>query len=144
MIPDSDDIARHCKGSWIQEDGRVSSNAFKLRPNESYLSVSWLDFWGKESSEENLEETRKAFKRKGFELRKSARFAVAQVGVMCDAVATESQGKTIEVLHEPDVPHDESHSGIYNTASIEALEEAVVAEIIAAVITPDQIFPAIE
>lgn len=145
VIPESDDIARHVKGSYLQPDGRVSLHAFMLRHDkgEEYLSISWLDNWKLGSIEKNLEETRKAFRRKSFDLRRSARFAVAQVGAMRRSVAEASQGETVTVLHKPEDPKDLSHSGIYGTDSIESLEEAMVAEIIAGVIPPDHIFPAI-
>jgi len=108
VVPDSNNIARHFKGSYLQEDGRVSHTAFMLRHDkgEEYLSVSWLDYWKLGSTEKNLEETRKAFRRKSFDLRRSARFSVVQVGSMRRAVTEASQGKTVTVIRFPSESHN--------------------------------------
>jgi len=141
VIPDKDDIARYCKASYIQQDGCVSGDAFKLRPNEEFLSVSWLNYWCKDSFEENIAATRNALQR-NLSISRRAKLAVANVGRMREDVQQASSGDSVRVLHDPDST-DPSHSGIYGTDSIENLEEAIVAEIFAGGIPSHQVYSAI-
>jgi len=141
VIPDKDDIARYCKASYIQQDGRVSGEAFKLRPNEEFLSVSWVNYWCKDSFEENITVTRNVLQR-NLRINRRAKLAVVNVGRMREDVQQASSGETVRVLHEPS-SSDHSHSGIYGTNSIENLEEAIVAEILAGGISSHQIYSAI-
>lgn len=141
VIPDKDDIARYCKASYIQQDGCVSGDAFKLRPEEDFLSVSWLNYWRKGSFEENIAATRNALQRK-LKISRKAKLAVVNVGSMRENVQQALSGETVSVLHEPSST-DPSHSGIYGTNSIENLEEAIVAEILAGGISSHQVYFAI-
>ena len=43
-LPDDAHVVRYVKSSWISdEDGSIDGEAFRLKSNESGLSVNWLN-----------------------------------------------------------------------------------------------------
>jgi hypothetical protein len=131
-VPDRDHCARYCGGATIDEDGRVTGNAFRLRNRgdtpESYLSVNWLEFLTRSDRSEQVKALQQVFATKTrFKVGSTARFAVHQTGELRDHVlATSPDARRLDVLHEPE-PDDESHAGLYGLG----LDDELIAELIA-------------
>jgi hypothetical protein len=112
-IPDEDHVARYCGPKHIA-DGKVDASAFRLRPNEEYVSVNWLEFLNCLDRESELTELRRIYSAKPLKLSNKGRMAILNVGKVCEKVCRESPDKrNLDVLHNPG-PNDPSHSGIYN------------------------------
>jgi hypothetical protein len=44
-LPDADHVVRHVPSKLLDENGLPFPQAFELRPNETYLSTSWSEFF---------------------------------------------------------------------------------------------------
>ena len=113
-LPDADHVAHHCKGSEIDE-GVVLSSAFELRhatdtrPEETELSVNWLEFFKKAERAAAVDEIRKIIQ---LELKASARFAVFNVGSVRKQINDNPDiPNKIDVLYMPE-DDDPSHAGV--------------------------------
>jgi hypothetical protein len=108
-LPNKDHIARYCKFKSLSEAGQPLGSAFVLREerNEKYLSVSWLEYFGRLSIEELLQAVRDHF---SLIPKKSARYAVVNVGDTINYVNVNSERK-IKITHEPSNSNP-SHSGV--------------------------------
>lgn len=124
-IPDSDHISRYCGASSIESDGTVNGTAFRIREGEEYLSVNWLEFLGKSSRDEEIAEIQNILRKK-LRLGSRSKIAVAEVGTLINHVQEE---RRLRIEHEPELPDDPSHSGIYGYA----IEDDLIADIIAEV-----------
>ena len=111
-IPDSDHVSRYCSPRTL-ENGLPTFKAFELREGDDYLSVNWLEYFGKRTTEENIGEVRKVFVQKGFNVRRSGRFVILHVG----SVRSEL-GNIVRFEHRPE-RDDQSHSAMAGFASIE-------------------------
>ena len=105
-IPHTDHVARYCPPSTV-EDGVPTSNSFRLRANEEYLSVNWIEHSGRHMPTA-VDTVRVAFQNKGYSLRRNGRFAVLNVGQI---VSTVRAALSLRVEHMPECD-DPSHSGI--------------------------------
>lgn len=103
--------------------------AFQLRPNEKYLSVNWIEYFGLVPRNQQISALREVFVDKGRDLGATARFAVLNVGEMRDHVLQGTAGRTcLTVLHKPE-PNDLSHCGIFgSTYGDDAGTAALIAE----------------
>ena len=108
-VPDSDHIARYCRGSSVESDGTINRMAFRIRKGEEYLSVNWLEFLKKPSREEEIDEIRKVLQKK-LTLGSRSRIAVANVGSLINHIRSE---RILKVKHEPELPDDPSPRGIF-------------------------------
>ena len=106
-VPDDSHIARHVPFSKLirDEEGRVIGclpAAFHLRPNEEYLSASWVEFFAGTRLEQlsKLVATVASSRTLGA---KSA-FAVGNVGRIKDAC--ERGGSRLRVIHEPELDNE--------------------------------------
>lgn len=102
-IPDPDTVVRKVsKTRWVTDkktgEPRPLPQAFELRPNEEYLSASWLEHAGK-TPDECLETTVKTL-RKATTIAAGDKCAFA-LGIVGDIKSTcLGHGKTIRVVHE--------------------------------------------
>ncbi len=97
-LPTGDRIVRYVKPSMIQEDGTVDGSDFRLRsarPDETGLSVNWLEAFGLGKNHQ-LGEVRRLFR---LRLKPNGRFAEMNVGTVIRAVAKELD--TLRVVHDP-------------------------------------------
>jgi hypothetical protein len=134
-VPDPHHVARYCGGAAVNEDGSPNGTAFRLRLRngtpEQFLSVNWLEHLGLGSREAELSELRRVWRGKPLHLGATARIAVLNVGELCrHAAAGSPDGRVLSVLHEPEVPDDPSHSGIYGLG----LDDDLIADLLAEIV----------
>lgn len=123
-IPDRNHVARFCR-PWQAPDGNVAATAFMVRPDESSLSVNWLEFLKCSNREKEIAELRKIYFAK-FTVGPRAKIAILNIGEVCEKVLIESlDNRKLEVLHDP-LENDPSHSGIYNLRN----DDELIAELI--------------
>jgi hypothetical protein len=139
-VPDSDHISRYCKGTQVNSDGTINGTAFRLRDTqhgpEQYLSVNWLEDLDKPNRPAEIDEIRRVLDTK-LNITSSAKIAILGVGEMRRYVSEESEdGRLLQVLHEPEVPLDPSHCGIYGLT----LDDDLIADLISDVV--QEIYPA--
>ena len=84
-------------------DGELTTAAFCLRDNESYLSANWMN--GLVGFEDAIEEVRQILKKKQYTVRTSGRFAVLNAGEIRKKL------NEVSIRHLPE-PDDPSHAGI--------------------------------
>lgn len=125
LVPDSDHIARYCGGSSVESDGTINRMAFRIRNGEEYLSVNWLEFLEKTSREEEIAGVRNVLRKK-LTLGSQSRIAVANVGSLINHIQEE---RILKVQHEPELPDDPSHSGIFGYGIDDDLIEHMIAEV---------------
>jgi hypothetical protein len=127
VVPDSDHVARYCKASTV-EGGEVQATAFLLRDGEEYLSVNWLEDLNCSDRRSEIRALQDLYSRKLNRVGTAARIAILNVGAFRTKVAHESPDmRRLRVLHEPIMPEDPSHAGIYDISS----DDEIIAELIA-------------
>ena len=126
-VPDSDHVGRYCKASTI-EDGEIQATAFMLRQNEQYLSVNWLENLKCPDRTSEIRALQEVYSRKFNRVGTTAQLAILNVGVLRNKVANESPDmRQLRVLHEPIMPDDPSHTGIFGFSFV----DEIIAELIA-------------
>lgn len=99
-----------------------------LRSDEPYLSVNWLEHTGASSRVDQLKIVRTHLTKKGMNLPEKGRLAVLHLQTVFDHVETEApDSRRLTAHHEPQLPHDPSHSGIYGYSA----EDQLIADLIA-------------
>jgi len=136
LSPD-DHIVRYVGGSLIRDDGSVLGEAFRLRPNrpeESGLSVNWLEIFGLDRQNQ-LAEVRRLFR---MQRGTTGRFAEMNVGRVLDSLAEELESAGAihkplpkEGIHEP----DPSHAEIVGVPRPDTLRATLIGDLIAECVT---------
>ena len=103
-------VARYCKPSAVGQDGMPMTVAFRLRHDEDYLSVNWLEYFRAPDLSAAVDMVKAVFRSKGYSVRPNGRFAVLGVGAAKTAVHL-GVGKELRIESMP-LPNDPSHSGI--------------------------------
>ena len=117
--------------------GQLIDTAFRLRPEEEYLSTNWLEYFHDSDCTEQLAGVRQALAGKSFRMARSARFAVLNVGVAVSR-CQELLDAPIRFIALGDL-RDPSHTGIYGYAN----HNTAVAAALAAMVAADGLYPAI-
>ena len=97
-LPADGQIVRYVKPSMILDDGVADGSEFRLRPNrpdDTGLSVNWLEILGPEKTYQ-LAEVRRLSR---LTLRSAGRFAEMNVGAVKRKVVEELD--TLRILHDP-------------------------------------------
>ena len=132
-LPTDDHIVRYVKPSMIQEDGTADGSDFRLRPHrpdESGLSVNWLEAFGSGRANQ-LAEVRRLCR---LTIRPRGRFAEMNVGAVTRRVAQELG--TLRIVHAPlEAGHgyeaDPSHAEIIGLPPSESDIAMLVGDLIA-------------
>jgi hypothetical protein len=113
------------------ENGRPVGDAFMLRPGEPYLSVNWLENTGGLPRSKQLEIIRTHLTDKKMTLTAKGRLAVLHLQTVFDHVKSSTpDSRRLAAHHEPEAPHDPSHSGIYGYGTEDQLVADLMAEAI--------------
>ena len=132
-----DHVARYCRGRFIAADGKLLSEAFLLRANEEYLSANWLEHF--HANERNLQipELREALQTKGWNLQRSGRFAVLNVGAT-NELCRQSLDLEVQFINLQE-RRDPSHTGIFGLQ----INPGEAARLLAESVNPNEVYPAI-
>jgi hypothetical protein len=126
VIPDTDHVARYCRASTV-EGAEISAAAFMVRQGEEYLSVNWLEELKCPNRATQISGLQEVYARKFNRVGAGARIAVLNVGVLRTNVELKSPDRRLlPVLHEPIIPDDPSHAGIYEIP----FDDETIAELI--------------
>lgn len=137
-ICDADHVARYCPPRCVEEDGTPAPCAFELKArDECCLSVSWLEYFGGQSTTNNVECVRREL-RQHYELKKNGRLAVLNIGMVKYRIETE-HGIALYVKRDPqqDYPSHACISG-YSTGDEETT--ATLSEMVGV----NDVYPAVE
>ena len=139
-IRDEHHVVRYCSGSQ-HGGGKILPTAFQLRrPDETYLSVNWLEYFGLKTFDAALERICADKRGLGFSIRHTGRFAVLNAGIVRSTSADSDNlsgiVRSLTVTHLPEVG-DESHAGIggYQQDDLGLL----VADLLAESVSPDML-----
>jgi hypothetical protein len=129
-IPGTDHVCRLCGGSKC-EDGRPLGAAFMPRLDEAYFSTNWLECTGAATREDQLTVIRQHLTNKHMKLTANGRLAVLHLQTVIDHVRSSSpDARTLAAHHEPILPCDPSHSGIYGYTADDQLIADLIAEVV--------------
>ena len=111
-LPPTDNVVRFVKNRLLRRDSDdnvigVLPGAFELREDETYLSVTWIEYFAG-SAEERLEAAVRAVKEQ-LTVKPKDGFALAGVARLTEIAETVSV--RIRITHEP-LPKNNGHSGI--------------------------------
>ena len=132
-----DHVARYCRGRHIAADGKLQPEAFLLRTNEGYLSANRLEHF--HASERNLQipAVREALQAKGWNLQRSGRFAVLNVGATSEQ-CRQSLGFQVRFINLQD-RRDPSHTGIFGLQ----INPGEAARLLARSVNPNEVYRAV-
>lgn len=136
-LPDDHHFSRYCKPTAVGRDGLPTAAAFEIRPAEEYLSVNWLEYFDTPDLRTAVERVRESFRRKHYQVRRSGKFAVVNVGAAVEAVE-KAVGRRGRVEHVP-LGDDESHAGLCGYAA----DDLAVAVELRALVRPEDVHPAV-
>jgi hypothetical protein len=129
-ISSADHVCRLYGPGKAGEDGQPLGAAFMLRRTDEYLSTNWLECTGASSKADQLTAIRQHLAKK-LTVKPSGRLAVLHLQTMIDHVLSGTpDARTLAAHHEPILPTDPSHSGIYGYTA----EDQLVADLIAQVV----------
>lgn len=128
----TDHLCRFCGKGRCDDYGRPRGSAFMLRPNkDKYLSTNWLECTGARTRADQLAAIRRHLTDKGRTLTTHGRLAVLHLQTVIDHVRLRSpDARTITAHHEPELPFDPSHAGVYGYTS----DDDAIADLIAQVV----------
>ena len=132
-LPDADHVSRYCSPGRI-DDGLPSAAAFELRPQDQYLSVNWLEYWGLSDLGVALDRVREEF---DLRVNENGRFAVLNVSEVKTAVDKVTQRRS-SITHQP-TANMESHAGVFGFLANDFEVAAELAEIV----RTENVFPAV-
>lgn len=132
-LPAADHIVRYVKPSMIEEDGTPNGSEFRLRPNrpdETGLSVNWLEAFAGDKSHQ-IAEVRRLYR---LAVRKTGRFAELNIGNVRGKLAEELE--TLRIVHDPldaeaGFDADPSHAEITGLPPGDSPEADMIGDIIA-------------
>ena len=144
-LPDEANVVRYIKPTMVFEDGSVDGSEFCLRahrPDDTGVSVNWLECFGNLSKAEQLDEVRRLSR---LDMRKSGRLAELNVGTTKHYIRNEPDD--LRFIHTPlpaesDYEADPSHSEIVGLPPGNSPQAALIGDMIAECI--EAIHPAVK
>ena len=101
------------------------------KPHETYLSTNWLECTGALSRADQLAIIRLHLTSKGMTLPASGGLAVLHLQTMIDHVRSQApDARTLAAHHEPILPYDSSHAGIYGYTADDQLIADLIAQVV--------------
>lgn len=115
-LPDEHHVIRHVPWTKLRKDEDENvigflPQAFELRPDETYLSVNWLEYFDGDQ-QQRIQEAVRAY-RKNAHVRKKAVFGVANVGKVKE-ICHSTGATAVRIVYAPTIDHP-SHAAITNT-----------------------------
>jgi hypothetical protein len=102
-----------------------------LKPQERYLSTNWLECTGAPSRADQVATIRQHLTSKGMTLPASGGLAVLHLQTMIDHVRAQApDARTLAAHHEPILPYDPSHAGIYGYVADDQLIADLIAQVV--------------
>ena len=102
-----------------------------LKPDETYLSTNWMECTEATSRADQLTIIRQHLTNKDIKLTANGRLAVLHLQAVIDHVRLNApDARTLVAHHEPILPHDPSHSGIYGYTANDQLIADLIAQVV--------------
>ena len=129
-LPDESHVVRYAAPRHIHDDGSVDGYIFRLRPQESGLSVHWLEYFSHLTKPQQLEEIRRLSR---LNLRRNGRLAELSVGL------TRQELPDLAFLSQPlaataQYPADPSHSEIAGLPPGDSPQAALIGDLMAGLV----------
>jgi len=142
-LPNDEHVVRYVKPTMVKEDGTISPKEFVLRherPDETGLSVNWLEIFGWDKSYQ-LKKVRRLSR---LQLSKNGRFAEMNVGKIKKKVAEEMD--SLRIIHNPleaegSYEADPSHAEITGLPAGDSDQATIIGYLIAECVL--KLYPAI-
>lgn len=125
-LPPKDHVSRYCAFTTLLPDGRPSLTSFMVKKGQKILSVNWLEYFNLPDQEAQIAQVRQVIR---MNLGATAKIAVLNVGETIKKVNTNSDKRTLAILHEP-TEEDLSHSGIHGYGHEDVLVAQLIAEVV--------------
>ena len=130
-MPDTDHVVRYVRPMSVLDDGSVDGSVFCLRPEDTGVSVNWLECFQEKTRDEQLDEVRS---RSRLTLRSSGRLAELNIGMLKRHVV--GRLSTLRVVHMPlnaegGYTDDPSHSEMVGLPEADSSEGALIGDMIA-------------
>lgn len=123
-LPGKDHISRYCAPK-TAPDGQPTGASFMPRKSEEFLSVNWMEHFGKIGQKAQIAKIREHIE---LSLARNGLFAVLNVGKVIDHIHRVGE-KKLAILHEPTLG-DQSHSGVHGYQHEDLLVAELIAEIV--------------
>lgn len=130
-VPESDHVLRYCSPLHMKGE-KVRPGAFDFRSGEKFLSVNWMEYFGKGMSQYVQVAKIRATMSKNLTLKANGRFAKINVGSITGGI------KNAQVRHIPEFTNP-SHAGI--CVANEQNRELTLE--FANLVKPNDVFPAV-
>ena len=129
-IPGTNHVCRICGASKC-DNGQPLGAAFMPRPEEPYVSTNWLECTGALSRADQLTIIRQHLTNKGRTLPAKGHLAVLHLHTVIDHVRSRTPDtRKLTAHHEPILPSDPSHSGIYGYTADDQLIADLIAQVV--------------
>lgn len=133
-LPDDNHVVRYAKPTSVRTDGKVDGSAFclrKHRPDETGISVYWLECFRNSTKNEQLAEVRRLARLK---MREGGRLAELNIGATKQYIRAIFEG--LRFVHKPlaaedDYESDPSHSEITGLPRGNSAEAELIGDMIA-------------
>lgn len=129
-LPDESHVVRYAAPRHIHDDGSVDGYIFRLRPQESGLSVNWLEYFSQLTKPQQLEQVRQLSR---LNLRRNGRFAELSVDLARQELLDLAfRHRPLEAIAQ--YPADPSHSEIIGLPPGDSPQAALIGDMIAALV----------
>ena len=129
-LPDESHVVRYAAPRHIHDDGSVDGYIFRLRPQESGLSVNWLEYFSQLTKPQQLEQVRQLSR---LNLRRNGRFAELSVDLARrELLDLAFRHRPLEATDQ--YPADPSHSEIIGLPPGDSPQAALIGDMIAALV----------